>query len=315
VSSVTRMGTIAATNREARSLPARATQHPSRFAHYVARPFLQFGPIAFAVAITAIILLAWFERDEGHLTAESGVGYWLGIAGAAVMLLLVAYPLRKRFRAFHGLGRVANWFRFHMILGIIGPTLIILHTNFKLGSLNSRLALLTMLTVVASGIVGRYLYAKIHKGLYGKQAELRDVLSDIMTLKQELGAELSGHSGLRRELERYAPKDGLIPSSFLGSVVSAAFAGVRARSSRRRIRREVSHFLSRPEGQRSTRRQRREKMKEIDGHLRIFCAAVKKAERLAFFERLFGMWHHLHMPLFVLLALTVVIHVVAVHLY
>jgi len=315
VSSVTRMGSIAVTNREARRSPARAAPHSSRFAHYVARPFLQLGPILFALAITTAIFMAWFERDEGRLTAESGVGYWLGIAGAIVMLLLVAYPLRKRFRAFHGMGRVANWFRFHMILGIIGPTLVILHTNFKLGSLNSRLALFTMLTVVASGIVGRYLYAKIHKGLYGKQAELRDVLSDIMTLKQELGAELAGQSGIRQELERYTPKDGFTSPSFVASVVSAALAGVRARSSRRRIRREVKLLLSRPEQQRSTRRQRRAKMREIDAHLRIFFAAVKKAQRLAFFERLFGMWHHLHMPLFVLLALTVVIHVVAVHLY
>jgi hypothetical protein len=315
VSSVLRMGSIAAKNREAQSSPARSAHHPSRFAHYVARPFLQLGPILFALAIATIILMAWLERDEGYLTAENGAGYWLGIAGAAVMLLLVAYPLRKRFRSFHGLGRVANWFRLHMILGIVGPTLVILHTNFKLGSLNSRLAMLTMLTVVASGIVGRYLYAKVHKGLYGRQAELRDVLSDIMTLKRDLGAELTGHSGIRQELERYTPKDRFASQSFFGSVVSAALAGTRALSSRHRIRREVKLLLSRLQRPRLTRRQRREEMNEIDAHLRIFFAAVKKAQRLAFFERVFGMWHHLHVPLFVLLALTVVIHVVAVHLY
>ena len=48
-----------------------------------------------------------------------------------------------------------------MVLGILGPTLIILHSNFKIGSLNSRLALFTMLVVVASGIVGRYLYSQV----------------------------------------------------------------------------------------------------------------------------------------------------------
>lgn len=80
------------------------------------------------------------------------------------MLLLILYPLRKRFRILHGLGRVTSWFRIHMVLGILGPTLIILHSNFKIGSLNSRLALFTMLVVVASGIVGRYLYSQVHKG-------------------------------------------------------------------------------------------------------------------------------------------------------
>jgi hypothetical protein len=172
-----------------------------------------------------------------------------------------------------------------------------------------------MLTVVASGIVGRYLYDKVHKGLYGKQAQLRDVVADIAALKLELGAELSGQSGIGQELERYMPRDAFTPHSFASSVVSAALAGVRARSSRRRIRREMKRLLSKPEWQRRTRRERRAKIHEVDGHLLIFFCAVKKAQRLAFFERLFGLWHHLHMPLFVLLALTVVIHVVAVHLY
>jgi hypothetical protein len=203
-----------------------------------------------------------------------------------------------------------------MILGIVGPTLVVLHTNFKLGSLNSRLALFTMLTVVASGIVGRYLYGKVHKGLYGKQVAVRDVLSDIMALKHELGEKLDWHRGIQDELERYAPRGGSISPSMFSSFVSAALAGARTRSSHRRIRREVKLYLSaRSERPRSKRRWRRREMKDIDEHLQIFFAAAKKAQRLAFFERLFSMWHHLHMPLFVLLVLTVVIHVVAVHLY
>ena len=50
-------------------------------------------------AIVAVVLgYAWTQRNEGHITAEYGIGYWLGITGATMMLLLLLYPLRKRIR-------------------------------------------------------------------------------------------------------------------------------------------------------------------------------------------------------------------------
>lgn len=300
------------------SAPARAPHdaQPSPFSHYLMRPILRLGPMAFAAAVTGVLLVAWLERDEGHITAESGIGYWLGICGAVVMVMLVGYPLRKRFKMLHGVGRVANWFRLHMVMGIAGPAMVIVHTNFNLGSLNSRLALITMLIVVASGIVGRYLYAKVHKGLYGRQAEIRDVLADIMALKTGLGAAFSGDPAISGELERYAPKNMNAAQSLAAGFTSALLTGLRTRHSRRRVLRAVEGYLDQGANGRSiTRRQRRAYLSEIDGHLKIYFAAVAKAQRFAFFERLFSLWHHLHVPLFTLLALTVTLHIIAVHLY
>ena len=282
------------------------------YAHYLMRPILQLGPLLFAAAVTSTIAFAFIERDEGHLSADKGLGYWLGIAGAVIMLTLIGYPLRKRLRSLRTAGRVANWFRLHMILGIIGPAFVILHTNFKLGSLNSRLALFTMLVVVASGIIGRYLYAKVHKGLYGKQAQLRDVLGDVASLRQGLGAEFAALTGIESELGRYVPKENAAPSSLWTGLFSALTAGQRTRFSRRRILRHARLKLA---SQQLPGRQRRAFIKDVDGQLKVYFAAVKKADRLAFFERLFGMWHHLHVPLFILLILTVTLHVIAVHRY
>jgi hypothetical protein len=307
---------VAASSFDAQSASAPAHAQMTRYAHYLMRPIFQFGPLAFAAVVIATIIVAFIERDEGHLTAENGIGYWLGIAGAVIMLTLIGYPLRKRLRVLHTAGRVANWFRLHMILGIIGPTFVILHTNFKLGSLNSRLALFTMLIVVASGIVGRYLYAKVHKGLYGKQAELRDVLADVASIRHGLGDDFAGLAGIERELSRYVPQPNAAPKSLIAGFFSAMSAGSRTQTSRRRIVREVRNNLaSAPQLQSWKRSQKRAHLKDIDGQLKVYFAAVKKAERLAFFERLFGLWHHLHVPLFVLLVLTVTLHVVAVHRY
>jgi hypothetical protein len=44
-------------------------------------------------------------------------------------------------------------------------------------------------------------------------------------------------------------------------------------------------------------------------------AAVRKAAAFAFYERLFRLWHVLHLPLFFILIMAAVIHIVAAHLF
>lgn len=281
------------------------------FAHYITRPILNAGPLLFATAVMSALVFAWIKRDEGYITAEHGLGYWLGIAGGILMLILIAYPLRKRWRAFSSLGRVAGWFRLHMVLGILGPALVVLHTNFKLGSLNSRLALFTMLVVVASGIVGRYLYAKVHRGLYGAQSNLRDVLADVSALKLGLGSALANDTKMMAELETFVPDPA--HAGVLKGLSSTLLTGFRTRAARARMMAIARRHLAQDKV--LSRRERRRRRRQISRHLRLYFAAVKKAERLALFERIFGLWHHLHMPLFILLALTVTLHIVAVHRY
>ena len=65
------------------------------------------------------------------------------------MLLLLIYPLRKRFQ--HSsifIFSTKNWFKLHMVLGVFGPLLILYHSNFSLGSTNSNVALGSMLLMV-----------------------------------------------------------------------------------------------------------------------------------------------------------------------
>lgn len=275
------------------------------FLHYLRRPLQQAATIAFSVTVLATLLIAWLQKDEGYLTAETGVGYWLGIVGVSMMGLLIAYPLRKRIKALQGLGRMSGWFRLHMILGILGPTAIILHSNFKLGSINSQLALFTMLIVVFSGIVGRYLYAKVHKGLYGRHATVREIVSDLGAMRDQLAAFLGADSQLVAELDKYA-----------SSEVAAGAETADGRRARRRARGLVAKEIATiSRAERWSRRDRRQLTKAVTDGLDLYFAAVQKARRLAVYDRLFGLWHHLHFPLFLLLAFTVTIHVIAVHLY
>jgi len=57
-----------------------------------------FLNLFWAVAIAGVLGWAWLNRDEGYLMAETGLGYWLGIGGGVMMVLLLTYSFRKRWR-------------------------------------------------------------------------------------------------------------------------------------------------------------------------------------------------------------------------
>ena len=91
-----------------------------------------------------------------------------------MMLLLFSYPLRKYVRFMHRLGKVKWWFLVHMVLGIGGPLLILVHSTFRIGSLNAGGgAVQHAASWSRSGVVGRFIYVRVHRGLYGEQTILQ----------------------------------------------------------------------------------------------------------------------------------------------
>ncbi len=202
----------AGAERPARGPSARAKQAPRRvavnaaaFSHYFTKSLLGLGPLLFGAAVLAALYAGWIYREEEYIRPETGVGYWLGIIGTTMMALLLLYPLRKRARSFRGFGKVPTWFRSHMIMGIAGPMLIIFHSNFHSHSLNASVALFFMLTIVASGIIGRYLFSKIHMGLYGTKAEIKGMLTDADFMKRALGADYEDSAGFWPSLANSKP--------------------------------------------------------------------------------------------------------------
>jgi hypothetical protein len=304
---------------ESRSIPATgrgAVRGASRFAHYARRPLWKAAAASFGIGLAVAILIGWLNRDEGYLAPDSGAGYWLGIAGSSLMLLLLLYPLRKRMRSLRAVGSVAFWFRLHMILGLVGPALILLHSNFSLGSLNSNVALAAMLIVAASGIVGRFLYTKIHLGLYGRKAELRAILADAETLKRLAGDGLPIGNQIIERLSEFTKFAVDRRRGVSASFWSLPILGVRARVVRRRLLGDARRLL-RVEGKRRgwSRRLRAQRLDAVAEIVTLHLAAVKKAAAFEFYDRLFGLWHVLHVPLFIILLLAASIHVVAAHFY
>jgi hypothetical protein len=273
-------------------------------------------PQALSIAIVVVLCVGWLDRDDNGLTPKSGVGYWLGIAGSLLMLLLLVYPLRKRMRSLRVIGTVAFWFRAHMILGVLGTVLILWHANFRLGSINSNVALVAMLIVTTSGICGRYLYGKIHHGLYGRKAAVREILADVEALKGHISANLPVAHRTIAQLNAFARLGTAAPKGVFAGLVFWPVISWRGRLVRMRLIADAQRVIG-LEGRRFelSRRVQRQRVAVVADLVSMHVAAVKKAAAFAFYERLFSLWHFLHMPLFLLLVIAAIIHVFAAHFF
>jgi hypothetical protein len=260
--------------------------------------------LAFVVAASAVaIVWGWRARDEYYLSAEAGLGYGLGIVGLGCMVLLLLYSLRKRIRAMRSWGPIRHWFGIHMFLGVVGPVAILYHANFRLGSLNSTVALVCVILVAASGLIGRFIYPKIHRGLYGSRTTLRELQGDADASRDAVGSAVANLPGVSDELagfETYALADG---QGHLGSAWRFSLLPLRSRIARRRCLRLIRDSGGADGTAGATG--------DVDSHL----AAIRRVAEFRGYERLFSLWHAFHLPFCVMLFLAAAVHVVAVHMY
>lgn len=271
--------------------------------------YLTATPVAFLLfSIITFTIMAWFwsVRDHRYIQAESGVGYLLGIIGASLMLILLLYPLRKRVRLMARWLDLKSWFRMHMLLGVLGPLCILLHSNFQLGSTNSSVALWAMLLVAGSGFIGRYFYGKFHYGLYGNQVALKQIKQDLDKLYQQVE---QASTGKRQEM---------LKKLYLGSckIINSQQQDVSLRQllKHRRWLRKAKHLaLEKIPTPLPAETQLAER--ELQAHYQALAGLLDKLASLRIFERLFGLWHVIHIPVFILMIITAIIHVFVVHWY
>lgn len=94
--------------------------------------------------------------------AVSGLGRWMGYLGAGMMVVAALYTLRLHIPGLRRVGSARTWFDFHVVFGISGPILSLLHTNLNIFSLYWVTALWwAVFLVVMTGLVGRYLYTMV----------------------------------------------------------------------------------------------------------------------------------------------------------
>ncbi len=288
----------------ARSTPAGGRRRPAGRESLLLA--LVLGLIAAAIAVAR----------SGRFTAGSDLGYWIGVAGGVSMLLLFLYPLRKRWRRLRDLGTTRFWFALHMMLGILGPVLIVVHSTLRFGSLNATVAFGSMALVAVSGIMGRFLYSRIHHGLYGRRATLAELRAQAGLDAEAVRSKLAFVPAVEARLEEYARLATATGKDALNHPLRFMALGWHAKIARRKCTAEAIEALRRcaaAEGWPRQKLERRIRSRKalIAAHLR----AVQRVAQFGVFERLFSWWHVLHVPLVYTMVLAAVAHVVAVHMY
>jgi hypothetical protein len=263
----------------------------------------------FTICVILVLVYGWNNRDDNYLSAESGTGYVFGIVGGSLMLTLLLYPMSKRSSALTRMVPPRYWFGIHMLLGVIGPVLILFHSNFHMGSLNSSVALFSMLTVAASGVIGRYIYTRIHRGLYGSRLSLSDLKNEnhgnhvailrVYTLDDSLASKFESIEAVALK-----PYTG-IATSFWNLLKLASTSRWLQWRSIRLIKTTECQDLE------NTGVEREQMVHSI----RRYMKTLRKTAGFQLYERMFSLWHLLHLPLFFMMIITAIVHIIAVHTY
>ncbi len=274
------------------------------------------GDLWVYLSIGLVVGLTWWVARQGWYKAGDDVGYWLGVAGGTMMLLLLSYPLRKYVRALHRLGKVKWWFLAHMLLGVGGPTLILLHSTYHIGSLNAAVAMYSMLVVAGSGVIGRFIYLRVHRSLSGEKASLEQLRARAGLDESETRSRLHFAPGVEARLLAFGAQQlGATPGwpTWLRQVfVLPAQAGWVYLRCAAGLRQPLRKLAKHRQWSRADLARREYLARKL---VRRYLTSVVRVSQFTAWERMFALWHVLHTPFVYILAISAVVHVIAVHMY
>jgi hypothetical protein len=259
--------------------------------------------------ITFILLVYWgysyyntgieerpFHEDHTALKPSGPIGHGLGILGTLLILIGVfSYIGRKKKKFLPNFGALKYWLEFHIFLCSVGPLLILFHTAFKFGGIVS-ISFWSMVAVVLSGIIGRFIYIQIPRTIQGRELslaeikEMKDVMNRELTEKYALDESIYFRLIHSTQLEfEYADKDFLTRS-------------IKRIAHHRQVKQEVNKILQQTK---LAHREKRGVMKLVNNEMTI----NNKIRRLHTMQMLFKYWHVAHLPFALIMLIIMVIHV------
>ena len=235
-----------------------------------------------------------------RLLKPSGlIGNSLGIAGLSLMLLMHLYSLRKRFpRATRWMGRPTFWLELHIFCGVLGPVLVTFHTSFKFNGVVS-VAYWSMVIVMLSGVVGRYLYVRIPRSIRGQEltrAEIEEQVGELDRRLRSAGISPTVEEEIASFRRRHLPASE-DDTTWIGMTLGELPFRVGLARQLSRLRRAVADADL---GARTARLHREH------------AVMTRRVLFLRKTRRLFELWHVYHKPLAVVMGLVVIVHVATV---
>lgn len=264
--------------------------------------------LASIVVITAALLFYWgipyystpleerFYHPNHHLFKPSGIfGHGLGIVGTLLILIgVLGYSAKKKYRALARFGRLKYWLEFHIFLCSLGPVMILFHTAFKFGGLVA-VSFWSMVAVVASGVVGRFIYIQIPRTIEGRALSLQEV----QAMKVNLDDVLRDTYGLKDESRQAILEAATVKNVESGGQL-ARWTGqyMEGRKTLGRVKRVLrGNNLSGSDASRL--------LKMVQHEISL----NNRIERLQTMQKLFKYWHVAHLPFALIMLIIMVIHV------
>lgn len=272
--------------------------------------------VSLVLMLILLLILAWLVAFGNLYRSDSKLGYNLGLTGGLMMLSLLLYPLRKRIRGLERLGRMESWFRYHMFFGIGGPILILFHSTFRTGAVNSTIALYAMLMVALSGVIGRFVYRHIHRGLYGSEMTNAELDTEFRERQKKISLLFALQPEIKQGLETFhqlafANLDN-IPQR-LWRFMTLRYRGKRLSN---RVRLNAKMVLETEARKHNwSHAQQSLNYKLVKQQIDDYIYSIIRLTQLSSWTKLTSLWNFVHVPFVYLLFISGIIHVIAVHLY
>ena len=232
--------------------------------------------------------------SEVHSTLKPGgmLGHGYGIIGTIMMIVGVfGYMIRKRVKALYRWGRLKYWLEFHIFLCTLGPLLVLFHSAFKFGGLVS-ISFWSMMAVVLSGFIGRFIYIRIPRTVEGEELSM----DDIKNLQNEIKSDLKNNYNLNDDI--YNKLVGLLDDESEQGAVRSFFSFSFNRSDKlSKIKSLLKNEIS------------EDHFNELMTLVKQEISLNSKIANLNLMKKLFGYWHIIHLPFALIMLIIAIVHV------
>jgi len=286
-----------------------------------------FVAIAYLLAISLIAVVAIYGFDyytldsaqrpfspkHAELKPSGPVGIRLGLLGFGMFCAIFLYPLRKKISWLQRWGTTRHWLDYHIVLGISAPFVIALHSSFKFKGL-AGMAFWIMLSVSLSGIIGRYLYSQIHRGVSAAEISLKEARDAQAQMTEQLSQQKLISPGHLKALFRLPTEERVISWPAVFALAYMVVLDIARPLHVARIRRRILGFggiVTTIGGLLPTKNVR---VEQVIALAREQASLSKRLVFLSRSQQVFHLWHVVHKPFSYSIALLAVAHIVVVML-
>ena len=260
--------------------------------------------IALLLSILLVVAYLMIDVQPRH-NGGSWLGYFLGTAGALLILWLAMLGIRKR-NITRGRWSLKAWTSAHVYLGLALIVIGSLHTGFQFGWNVHTLAYALMMLVILSGAYGISVYAMLPQGLSDSRSEMTgpQMIEAVNSLDKQIQGAAQPLSDADSEVVL-----GSLGEDPFGGGVWRRMSGSYPRCGNRHALRVMRARLGESTGKQAAA------VEQVVTLLERKAAALQRVRGYVQRRALLEIWLYVHVPLTFVLIAALLAHIVSVFFY